>query len=93
MVREKNEKIREHEKRMMEMQMQMFQTVIAIFRNQKQGPITPQCQMPFASQRQPQVYENPCMFNHSQSRSSESNYSGNNPSWVSYSNMGEGISS
>ena len=73
--------------------MQMFQTMIAIFRNQEQGPMTPQCQIPFASQRQPQVYENPCMFNHSQPRNSESNYSRNNSSWVSYINMENGISS
>ena len=83
-LEKENEKNREHEKRMMYMLMQMFQTMIAIFRNQEQGPMTLQCQIPFASQRQPQVYDNPCMFNHSQPRSGESNYSRNNSSWVSY---------
>ena len=56
-LQEENEKNREHEKRMMEMQMQIFQTMIATFSNQEQEPMTPQHQIPFASQMQPTRHE------------------------------------
>ena len=90
-LKEENERNRQHEKRMMEMQMQIYQTMMATFRNQEQGQMAPLQQATFASPRQPQGYENLYMFDHNQSRGSENNYSRNNSTWVSYVNREDTI--
>ena len=90
-LKEENERNLQHEKRMMEMQMQIYQTMMATFRNQEQGQMAPQQQVTFASPRQPQGYENPYMFDHNQSRSFENNYSRNSSTWVSYVNREDTI--
>ena len=46
-LKEENERNREHKRRMMEMQMQIYQTMIATFRNQEQGHMVPHQQVRF----------------------------------------------
>ena len=94
-LKEENEKSRQHEKTMLEMQMKMFQTMVASFGLQQQGNMAQQQQASFGT-RQTQGFPNNDMFrftngnNNSHPEGSYENVQPRINGWMDFENRDDG---